>query len=310
MKDIQEIRGVIPAMMTCFDENGAFDEARQRGLTEFLVNKGVDALYLTGSTGEAFLMDASERCAVVEAVIDQVNGRIPLIVHVGDIGTQKSIRLAEHAYKAGADAISSVPPFYFRFSEDEIFSYYEALSNATPLPMIIYNIALAGTVSTDCVKRLAALPNVKGMKYTLPTHHEIMRLKRELGSSFMIYSGCDEMAMSGFAFGSDGIIGSFYNVIPEIFLQLAQAVKANDLARTAECQRVADAIILFVLEFPYFSAMKKMLQWMGHDFGYVRAPFARLDSSQEQRLLDGLKAIRAQYGTHGLEALEALPEKI
>ena len=86
-------------------------------------------------------------------------------------------------------------------------------------------------------------------------------------------------------------------------------MKENDLAAATECQRVADAIILFVLEFPYFSAMKKMLQWMGHDFGYVRSPFARLNGEQEQRLLDGLKAIRAQYGTHGLEALEALPEK-
>ena len=306
MKDIQTIRGVIPAMMTCFDEKGNFDEDRQRALTEFLISKGVDGLYLTGSTGEAFLMEGSERCAVVDAVVDQTKGRIPLIAHVGDIGTRKSIQLAEHACKAGVDALSSVPPFYFRFSQDEIYAYYRDLSAATPLPMIIYNIALAGAVSSDAVKRLAQLPNVKGMKYTLSTHHEILRLKQELGKEFMIYSGCDEMAMSGFAFGSDGIIGSFYNVIPEIFLQLDRAIKANDLLLAAECQRVADAVILFVREFPYFSAMKKMLQWMGHDFGYVREPFATLTADQEKRLRDGLLAIRAQYGAHGMEALEAL----
>ena len=307
MKDIQKINGVIPAMITCFDESGAFDERRQRMLTEFLIQKGVDALYLTGSTGEAFLMDGAERCAVVDAVIDQAGGRVPIIVHVGDIGTKKSIRLAEHAYRAGADALSSVPPFYFHFSEDEIYSYYEALSNATPLPMIVYNIALAGIVSTDSIIRLSSLPNVKGLKYTLPTHHEIMRLKQELGRDVMIYSGCDEMAMSGLTFGSDGIIGSFYNVIPEIFLQMTQAVRENDLARMEKCQQVADAIILFVLKFPYFSAIKKMLQWMGHDCGYVREPIARLTDEQEKRLLAGLQAIRAQYGTYGLEALAALP---
>ena len=308
MRDIQSIRGVIPAMMTCFDENGAFDEQRQRNLTEFLIQKGVDGLYLTGSTGEAFLMDAGERHAVVEAVIDQNKGRVPVIVHVGDIGTAKSIAFAEHAYKAGADALSSVPPFYFKFSEDEIFSYYQALSAATPLPMIIYNIALAGLVSNDTVRRLAGLPNVKGIKYTSPTHHEIMRMKDELGQDFMIYSGCDEMALSGFAFGADGIIGSFYNVIPEIFLHLRDAVQANDMRLAEECQRVADAVILFVLKFPYFSAMKKMAQWMGRDAGYVREPFARLTVQQEESLKDGLRTIRARYGAHGMEALEKLPE--
>lgn len=306
MKELQSIRGVIPAMMTCFDEKGNFDEQRQRGLTEYLIGKGVDALYLTGSTGEAFLMDAQERCAVVNAVTDQAKGRVPLIAHVGDIGTRKSIDLAEAACKAGVDALSSVPPFYFRFSEDEIYGYYRDLSAATPLPMVIYNIALAGAVSADAIRRLAELPNVQGMKYTLSTHHEMMKLKQELGEDFMIYSGCDEMALSGFSFGADGIIGSFYNVIPEIFLQLERAVRANDLRLAAECQKVADAVILFVLKYPYFAAMKKMLQWMGHDFGYVRRPFATLTEEQEKSLREGLKAIRSQYGTWGMEALEAL----
>lgn len=307
MKDIQSIRGVIPAMLTCFNENGGFDEKRQRELTEYLIGKGADGLYITGSTGEAFLMDAGERRAVVEAVIDQNRGRVPVIVHVGDIGTRKSAALAEHAWKAGADALSSVPPFYFKFSQNEIFSYYKALSDATPLPMIVYNIALAGAVSGDMVKRLAALPNVKGMKYTLPTHQEIFRLKEELGREFMIYSGCDEMALSGLSFGADGIIGSFYNVIPEVYLELARAMAQRDLQRAEECQRVADAVILFVLQFPYFSAIKRMLQWMGHDAGYVREPLARLSAEEEARLLKGLCAIRDRFGAHGLEALEKLP---
>ena len=303
---IDQITGVIPAMITLFDEKENVDVKRTRETVDFLLKRNINGLYLTGSTGEGFLMDHDERKLVVETVVDQVAGRCPIIVHVGDIGTRKSILLAEHACKAGVDALSSVPPFYFRFSQDEIYNYYRDLSAATPLPMIIYNIALAGAVSSDAIKRLAQLPNVKGMKYTLSTHHEIMRLKADLGQDFMIYSGCDEMALSGFAFGSDGIIGSFYNVIPEIFLQLDRAVKANDLKLAAECQQVADAVILFVLEFPYFAAMKKMLQWMGHDFGYVREPFATLTSEQETRLRSGLIAIREQYGAHGMEALEKL----
>lgn len=310
MIDIHNICGVIPAMITCFDQNGKFDEEKQRELTEFLINKGVKALYLTGSTGEAFLMDAEERCRVVETVIDQAKGRVGIIVHVGDIGTDKSIRLAEHAWKAGADAISSVPPFYFRFSEDEVFSYYEKLSQATPLPMIVYNIALAGAVSTNLLLRLAELPNIKGLKYTLTTHHEIMNLKEKLGKDFMIYSGCDEMALSGLVFGADGIIGSFYNIIPEIFIKLQEAYERRNLEEMQLCQKVADEIILFVLQYPYFDAIKRMLSWIGHDAGSVREPFASLTKRQQEEILNGLHDIRKRYGSQGIELLEKLPEHL
>ena len=310
MKDLQSIRGVIPAMMTCFHKNGSFDEESQRALTEFLIGKGVDGLYLTGSTGEAFLMDGEERCAVVKCVAEQNRGRVPLIVHVGDIGTQKSIHLAQRAYELEADALSSVPPFYFHFSQDEIVQYYRELSTATPLPMVVYNIALAGAVGWDTIRRLAEIPNVKGMKYTLTTHHEIMRIKEEIGKDFVVYSGCDEMAMSGFAFGADGIIGSFYNIIPEIFVKMYHAMQIKDLETMESCQKLADAVILFMLKFPYFAAMKKLLQWGGYEFGYVRAPFASLNVQQENELLTGLHTIRERYGSGGIELLERLPNKI
>ena len=128
MYKLSEIKGVIPAVMTCFNENGDFDEKRQRALIDYFLQNKVNGLYLTGSSGEAFLMESKEREKVVEVVIDAVSGRIPIIVHVGDVGTRKSIKLAQHAYKVGADAISSVPPFYFNFSNEEIFSYYKDLS--------------------------------------------------------------------------------------------------------------------------------------------------------------------------------------
>lgn len=97
-------------MVTTFDENEEVDLSRGRALVNYLIEAEVDGLYITGSIGEGFLMTGEERKAFTEAVIDEVKGRIPVIVHVGDIGTKKSIDLAKHAEKAGADAISSVPP--------------------------------------------------------------------------------------------------------------------------------------------------------------------------------------------------------
>ena len=108
--DITAIKGVIPAMVTTFDENEEVDLSRARALVHHLIETGVNGLYITGSTGEGFLMTGEERMVFTEAVIDEVKGRIPVIVHIGDIGTKKSIKLAKHAQKVGADAISSVPP--------------------------------------------------------------------------------------------------------------------------------------------------------------------------------------------------------
>lgn len=137
-----------------------------------------------------------------------------------------------------------------------------------------------------------------------------MRIKEEIGKDFVVYSGCDEMAMSGFAFGADSIIGSFYNIIPEIFVKMYHAMQIKDLETMESCQKLADAVILFMLKFSYFAAMKKLLQWGGYEFGYVRAPFASLNVQQENELLTGLHTIRERYRSGGIELLERLPNKI
>ena len=147
--DIKDIKGVIPATLTCFDENEKVDEKRTCALIEFLVNSGVNGLYITGSTGIFQTMTAEERKKSTEIVIDQVAGRIPVIVHIGDIGTAKSVDFARHAESVGADAISSVPPFYGSYSADAVYNYYKDIAESVSIPMVAYNVAAAGLMSVD-----------------------------------------------------------------------------------------------------------------------------------------------------------------
>ena len=284
--DITQIKGVIPAMLTFFDENEEIDEVRTRAMTEYMVKTGVNGLYLTGSTGACFTMTMEERNRVVDIVCDQVKGRVPVIVHVGDIGTKKSIELAEHAEAAGADAISSVPPFYWNFSAEAIYNYYKDIDEATGLPMIVYNIQLAGIMGRNLLQHLAEIPNVKGMKYTARTHDEMGSLKRQLGKDFLIYSGCDEMAFSGLCSGADGIIGSFYNVIPELFLEIYNASRDGNIAEGMRLQGIADEFIFAALQYDFIGGMYNMLGWRGLDAGRCRRPFR---SYREEELTD-LKA--------------------
>ena len=304
--ELKDIRGVIPALITCFDENGELDERRQRSVVRFLLGKGVNGLYLTGSTGESFMMSPQERMRVVETVVDEVQGSVPVVAHVGAISTRLSIELARQAEAAGVDAISSVPPFYWKFTDDEIFDYYRELTSSVGLPMVIYNLELAGLVGYSLIKRISAIEGVQGIKYTAPTHDEIMRIKEEIGRDFVVYSGADQMAMSGLMFGADGIIGSFYNMIPELFMRLYEAVQSGDLATARRLQTHANAVIAYSHAFSYVSVIKRSMKWADADGGYCRHPFAPISSDDEETLKRGMREIRDRYGIEHVAVFDAL----
>jgi len=303
---LNNIKGVIPALVTCFNENGEYDEKRQRKITSNLIDRGVHGLYITGSTGECFMMTPDERKKVVEDVIDEAKGRLPIIVHVGAIATKISIDLAEHAEKAGADVISSITPFYWKFSEAQIFNYYRDIAGSVNLPMVVYNNSLAGAVGLNFIKSLATIEGVKGIKYTLNTSFEILRIKEEIGKDFVVFSGADEMAIAGLSFGADGIIGSTYNLIPEPFIDIYKALKDGDLKKAQEKQRIANAIIMFLLEWSFNSGIKAGMQWMGVDAGWCREPFGRFDKSTEEKFLEELRQLKKKLGISGIPFLDKL----
>lgn len=305
--NIQDFKGVVPAVLTVFDQDENIDELGMRQLVSHLIDKGVHGLYLTGSTGEGFMMSSEERMQVVEIVVDEVGGRVPVVVHVGAIGTKLSIELAQHAERVGADGVSSVPPFYWRFNEDQIVEYYKDIANATSLPMIVYNVPLVGLLGMSAIKRLAQIENIKGIKYTALSLYEITQIKDEIGEDFLVYSGADEMAMAGLLAGADGIVGSFYNVMPELFINIYNAVEAKNMDEAQRLQKEAVEIIMYALSYPSFYAlMKVMLKWMGINGGYCRRPFENVTPENEAKYKEGFKALKEKYKITGIDFLDSL----
>ena len=298
---IHDFTGVIPALVTPFAFDGTLDEGRLRGVTRMLLARGVDGFYLTGSTGEGLMMSPEERMRVVDCVLEEVAGTRPVMVHVGAISTHLSAALARHAETAGADAISSVPPIYWPFSPDQIVNYYADVTAATGLPMAVYNIALAGALGFETLLRLAAIEGVAGIKYTAPTHFEISRLKTEVGPEFRIFSGADEMAMSGIAFGADALIGSFYNILPELYARLVAAMRAGELHEARRLQDQANTVIFFTLRQYPMSAVKRVMAWQGADGGYCRRPFDNYETPEAEAALRA--AFRELRDSHGLTGI-------
>ena len=277
--------------------------ANMRHVTEKL---HVDGVFCTGVMGEFWALTKEERKRVVEITVEETRGRVPVIAHIGAISTFHSIDLAKHAEKAGVDAISSVPPIYWHFSADQIYGYYADITASTGLPMIAYNVPMAA-LGFDLIKRLAGIKGVAGVKYTASTHHEIIRIKEEIGSDFLVYSGADEMAMSGLAFGADGIIGSFYNSMPEIWFGIRDAVKAGNLAEAKRLQEIGNAVIFFSLPRGGVGTIKRAMAWLGCDAGHVRRPLGTvIDKAAEEKLKAEFRQLRDERKLKGVAFLDAL----
>lgn len=305
---IKNIMGVIPALLTPFEEDESLSEGKLRNLVEHLINSGVNGFYLTGSTGEGFLMNSEERKKAVEIVMDQVKDRVPVIVHVGTIATKEAVELAKHAYKSGAAAISSVPPFYYKFTFDEIYNYYKDISDAAPLPIIVYSIpATTGVdIGVNSIVKLSEIENVKGIKFTSTNHYELGRIREKLGEDFIILSGSDEMCLSGLLMGADGLAGTFFNMIPELFVEIYKDVKEEKIEEARRLLIHANDIIEIFLKYEYYPSIREAMKWMGIDCGRNRRPFKVLNSEESQGLKKELLELKNKKNIKGVRLLEVI----
>ncbi|MFZ5916541.1 MAG: dihydrodipicolinate synthase family protein [Chloroflexota bacterium] len=289
-----KLTGIMPALLTPFDREGNVNPAMIRDLIEFQLAHGVSGFYVTGSTGEGLLLSEAERKLVVETAVDQVRGRAPVVAHVGAIGTRSARALAVQAQEAGADAISSIPPIYYHVGAEGIRQYYAQVAGASSLPFYVYNIpATTGVdVSVDIMRDLvAALPTLRGIKYTSHNFFEMRKLIELEGGCLNVVSGPDEMMIAGQAMGADGAIGTTYNILPRLFVQAYQAINAGDLARARELQAQGNRVIAVFQKFPALSAVKEMMRLIGFDCGAARSPNLPLTEAQRGQVREILQEI-------------------
>ena len=163
----EKYTGIFPAFYACYDDSGAISPERVRALTEYLIGKGVNGLYVGGSSGECIYQHPDERKKLLEAVMSEAKGKITVIAHVGCNNTADSVELAAHAESVGVDAIASIPPIYFHLPEYAIAKYWNDMSAAAPnTDFVIYNIPqLAGTgLTMSLLHEMLKNPNVVAVK--------------------------------------------------------------------------------------------------------------------------------------------------
>lgn len=307
---IGDFKGVIPATLTNFDKDENLDEKGIREFVRFLLKFDIGGLYLTGSTGETFLMQPKERKRCVEIVMEEAGGKVPVVVHTGAMATKTSIELAKHAKDNGATGISSVPPFYWHFTNEQIFKYYEDIATSTDIPLIIYNIPLAGLMGTDMILKLSGIENIKGLKYTGSQLFELQEIREKAKDDFLLYGGMDEQASSNLLIGVDGIIGSFYNIIPDLYIKIFNSAKKLDVNSANKYQVDALHLIEYVLnQGSMMGAIKSCLRGAGINAGYSRRPFTNFLNDEQDRICKGLVEVAVKNNINDVYIINELINK-
>lgn len=270
-----EIPGAIhAAMLTPMKGDAVIAPEAIKPLADFIFSRGVHGLYVGGSTGEAMLMSREERAEVLAAAAAAAKGRGALIAHVGAASTHDAVALARVAAENGYDAVAAVPPFYYKFSFDEIADYYRAIGEAAELPLMVYNIpALTGVAfGTEQLIELLKMPSVRGIKYTNSDLFEFTRL-RNAAPGRKCYFGSDEMFIAAAAAGTDGGIGSTYNLIGDVYVGIMEAVSAGDIERARRLQAKSQSLIEILFQTGVVEGLKYAMERSGVPVGPCRRPF-------------------------------------
>ena len=282
--------GAYSALYTPFKADGSLNEEMIEKVIDYGLSRGLNGFYLTGSTGEGFLLSPEERKRVYARAVKASNGRAKLIAQVGCMATDDAVELAKYAAKVGVDWVSSVAPVYFGQCFDAAYDHYRRISSATDLPFMIYS--LGADIVPDRDAKFFDLKNVKGMKYTNYKYWTVQGLRNRLSKEAIFFAGADEQVLSGLATGIfSGCIGTSQNIIPAHFARICELSGGNDFAAAAKLQGEVVRFVEQLIAKPNGSWHKSMMKYIGLDCGEGRAPngrhlskcelkdlFARLDS--------------------------------
>lgn len=281
---MEKWKGIFTALLTPFNQNNKVNEKALEKLIRHNINMGVKGFYVCGSTGEAFLLSEEERKQVME-VVKAVAPNHTLIAHIGSINEMEATELGLYAKKLGYDAISSVSPFYYKFTEEEIRQYYFRLANATDMPTIVYHIPAFSGVSMGAaqIKAFLADDRFVGLKFTSNDFFTLEQCKTAFPEK-IIFNGYDEMFLAGISMGADGAIGSTYNFMADKFVEIKKCFDAGQIYAAQEIQREANRIITVLVRVGVMQAEKEILNQLGMEFGLCRHPFLEPDKEQKELL--------------------------
>jgi dihydrodipicolinate synthase/N-acetylneuraminate lyase len=289
----KDFKGIIPPMMTAFTKEGEVYEKGIREIVDFIVPH-VQGLYPCGTYGSGPMMSPEERKKVAEVVLDQVNSRVPVIVHVGTADTKNTVELARHAQDIGAKAVGAITPYYNSYDEDAIFVHFQQLIKSVAIPVFLYNNpkCSGNTVSNELLVRLAkeGLAGIKDSTFDIVYYYHASIALKEFPEMNLI-SGTEALFVAAFDAGAQAAVTGLGNVYPDLIGRMYREYLNGDREKLMKTQEEALIVRQITKYGPTVPTCHAILKLRGVDSGYPRLPFTPVSSEIEEKVKISLKTM-------------------
>lgn len=295
-----EIRGVIPPIVTPMDEEENINEEQLRMQVNRLIGAGVHGIFALGTNGEGYILSETEKERVLETVIEETAGRVPVYAGTGAVSTRDTIRLSQRAKAMGADILSVITPWFAAASQEELIEHYRTVARAVDMPVVLYNIPVrtGNALSPATVEKLSEVDNIVGVKDSSGNFDNMLQyIERTRDRNFAVLSGNDSLILWNLLAGGSGGIAGCANVFPKNMAAIYEAFVRGDLERAKACQ---DNIRAFRNCFRFGNpntVVKTAVAMLGYPVGKCRKPFDRI--SEEG--LQAMEQVLLQYQELGIE---------
>jgi len=286
--------GVGTALVTPFTADGSVDEAAVRRLARRQIEAGIHFLSPCGTTGEAPTLSTDEKVRVVELVVEEAAGRVPVLAGAGGYDTREVVQLVRRMERAGAQGILSVTPYYSRPTPEGLFQHYQAVADSTQLPIVLYNVPGRTSVNVDVhtLVRIAQLRNIVAVKEASGNIAQMVEICATLPESFIVLSGDDALTLPLMAVGGHGVISVASNEVPAEMTQLVELGERGDFAAARRLHRWLFPLLRvnFVEANP--GPVKAAMAAMGLLAERYRLPMVPPSSTSRERILDVLQELK------------------
>lgn len=293
------LRGVVVAMLTPFASAGAIDVPALRAYTDWLIVKGVHALFPGGTTGEGPALTVKQRRLLMESVVDAAAGRVPVVPMTGAISTEETLELTRHARQVGADSAAVVAPWYFAHDEASLEAHFSAAAEAVPdFPLYLYNIPAnaRNEIKPGLAARLMQrYPHIQGVKDSSKSL-ETLRAFLAMLPGKTVLVGTDALLVDALEAGTGGVVSAVAACFPEVMLDIHRAHAAGDAAQARERQAFANQVRDALKTGPYLHPYKLALRWQGLRFSGMRAPLRECTGAEAETVRLALTRLGLLHG--------------
>ncbi|WP_251860819.1 4-hydroxy-tetrahydrodipicolinate synthase [Clostridium sp. Marseille-Q2269] len=287
-----EIKGIIAAMVTPFDENHKINETATKQLINKLINSGVSGIFILGTNGEFHVLDQEEKINFAKLVIDEVAKRVPVYVGTGGNSTREVISLSKKMEELGADALSVITPYFVPPTQNELIGHYKAVAKSIKTPIVLYNIPknTGINIDADTVKELAKVKNIIGIKDSSGKLENIESyIEASKGQDFSVLSGSDSLILKALKVGATGAIAATANLIADLDVSIYENYIKGDIASAEKAQENIENLRAVLKLGTVPSVLKKSVELAGIPVGSARPPVSEASEEAIDKIKEMLK---------------------